>query len=102
MLGSTYASARITMVGGVTEILYLSVAKLRLRIHEQDFAGDLVVLLHTRVPRSVNGIFGNIRGIRKASMVDGFARRLDDGSRPSFATFGSECRLINPPTHTRY
>ena len=48
MLSGAHASARVAMIRGVAEILYLGVSKLSLGINEQDFAGDLVVLLHTR------------------------------------------------------
>jgi hypothetical protein len=48
MLSGAHASARVTMISGITEILNLSVAKLSLGINEQDLTGDLVVLLQTR------------------------------------------------------
>ena len=56
MLGGPHTSARVTMISGVTEVLYLGVAKFGFGIHEQDFAGDLVVLFHKKVVRSVNGL----------------------------------------------
>ena len=56
MLSGAHTSARVTMISGIAEVLYLGVAKFSLGIHEQDFAGDLVVLFHNKVARSVDGL----------------------------------------------
>jgi hypothetical protein len=57
MLRSPHASARIAMISGIAEILNLSVAKLSLGIHEQDLAGNLVVLSDRKTWRSANRPF---------------------------------------------
>ena len=90
MLGSAHASARITVVGGVTEILYLSIAKLSLGIHEQDFASDLVVLLKTMVD-------GQRITSRARMEVSGKPRSWV--ASPVDLTRGTVCRLARAVVH---
>jgi hypothetical protein len=49
VLGSSYTGACVTMVSGVAEILNLGIAEFGFGVHEEDLAGDLVVLFGWKI-----------------------------------------------------
>lgn len=103
MLSGTHARACVTMVSRVAKILYLSVPKLSLGIHDQNFAGDLVVLSHTRSHGQRMPSWTKINIPGKGSIVSGLVRRLCNGSQPWFITSADKGGLFNsrPPVENR-